>query len=97
MAKAPKSPKSSSAKRQHRLKTWFGNRANPANADMTALYPERTMNFGLLWLWPALALAAFDGKRDGRQLTVFYLLAIAAVAAVAFVVLFLWALTTSFS
>jgi dihydroxy-acid dehydratase len=33
-----------SAKRQLRSKAWFD---NPANADMTALYLERTMNYGL--------------------------------------------------
>ncbi len=47
MAKSPKSTASASngtAKRKLRSQAWFD---NPANADMTALYLERTMNFGL--------------------------------------------------
>ena len=39
-----KSRKKSAARPQLRSRAWFD---NPANADMTALYLERTMNFGL--------------------------------------------------
>ncbi len=39
-----KSRKKSAARPQLRSRSWFD---NPANADMTALYLERTMNFGL--------------------------------------------------
>ncbi len=39
-----KKPAASAAKTSLRSKAWFD---NPANADMTALYLERTMNFGL--------------------------------------------------
>ena len=39
-----KTRKKSSTGRTLRSRAWFD---NPANADMTALYLERTMNFGL--------------------------------------------------
>ena len=39
-----KKPANGSPKRKLRSQAWFD---NPANADMTALYLERTMNFGL--------------------------------------------------
>jgi dihydroxy-acid dehydratase len=39
-----KKPKNSAAAQPLRSRAWFD---NPANADMTALYLERTMNFGL--------------------------------------------------
>ncbi len=39
-----KKPKKSAAAKSLRSRAWFD---NPANADMTALYLERTMNFGL--------------------------------------------------
>jgi dihydroxy-acid dehydratase len=44
MAKKPANGNGRSGRRQLRSKAWFD---NPANADMTALYLERTMNFGL--------------------------------------------------
>jgi dihydroxy-acid dehydratase len=46
MAKAPKAAKAAAQPVQRKLRSqaWFD---NPANADMTALYLERTMNFGL--------------------------------------------------
>ena len=52
MAKSPTGKTPTAAKKpvrrikpeQLRSKAWFD---NPANADMTALYIERTMNFGL--------------------------------------------------
>ena len=41
---------------QLRSKAWFD---NPANADMTALYLERTMNFGI----------SLEERIDGRDRT----------------------------
>jgi dihydroxy-acid dehydratase len=44
MAKKPNGTVATAAKKKLRSQAWFD---NPANADMTALYLERTMNFGL--------------------------------------------------
>ncbi len=44
MSKPPARAKSRKASKTLRSRAWFD---NPANADMTALYLERTMNFGL--------------------------------------------------
>ncbi len=44
MAKTPQKPAANGKKQKLRSQAWFD---NPANADMTALYLERTMNFGL--------------------------------------------------
>jgi dihydroxy-acid dehydratase len=55
--KAPRSAKSTTTTASQRLRSqaWFD---NPANADMTALYLERTMNFGL----------SFDELQSGRPI-----------------------------
>ena len=53
-AKAAKAPKATAAQRL-RSQEWFD---NPSNADMTALYLERTMNFGL----------SFDELQSGRPI-----------------------------
>ena len=52
---APKKSGKKNAAQQLRSQAWFD---NPANADMTALYLERTMNFGL----------GFDELQSGRPI-----------------------------
>ena len=55
MKKEPKAGKKAKTPQRLRSQAWFD---NPSNADMTALYIERTMNFGL----------SFDELQSGRPI-----------------------------